>query len=628
MSQTIQELKQAIKVATSPQQAVIGLLDLASHFSTFDIGQGIATLRKAQELAIGGNVQPREQIRTLLFLGSLHSDLRHNEDAIHYLEEAAALADVHKESDLKARALGLIGFVYLEFGNHTEALSYYLEELNIARREHNTPAEIDALSGIGLVYGESGNSNEAIIHLEQALALERESGGHGEYVVLNNCALEYAKQGDFERALEYGKLSLALTEENNDQIGAILARNRLGEAYLGLGQHEEANRCFQENLAFLQAPNLQPRRLHTLWNLGRLRIEQKAYQAAIDFLEESLTIAKAADARQFCYEIHEKLAEAHKGLGNFERALAHHEKFHALKESVFDEKSKNARRGLEVAYRTGVAKREAAVLKQKNEELEREIQERKRAEKIALSASRAKSNFLATMSHELRTPLNSIIGFAELAELELTNQENFAIMEDVRRIRKNGLHLLDLVNDVLDMARIETGKLLLYPEKVSPWLIVQEVSEFLPRFAKDGVTFTVTADPELPEIVMDMTRIKQILLNLLSNAFKFTDAGWVKLSAQATAVSVEFIVEDNGIGIPDDQLPILFETFAQVDIPQNRTLRGSGLGLPISRDLARLHGGSITVESNPGKGSKFTLSLPRNAGISTDNSSDTVTAHE
>ena len=275
-----------------------------------------------------------------------------------------------------------------------------------------------------------------------------------------------------------------------------------------------------------------------------------------------------------------------------------------------------------------MAKREAAVLKQKNEELEREIQERKRAEKIALSASRAKSNFLATMSHELRTPLNSIIGFAELAELELTNQENFAIMEDVRRIRKNGLHLLDLVNDVLDMARIETGKLLLYPEKVSPWLIVQEVSEFLPRFAKDGVTFTVTADPELPEIVMDMTRIKQILLNLLSNAFKFTDAGWVKLSAQATAVSVEFIVEDNGIGIPDDQLPILFETFAQVDIPQNRTLRGSGLGLPISRDLARLHGGSITVESNPGKGSKFTLSLPRNAGISTDNSSDTVTAHE
>ena len=628
MSQTTQQLQQAVQQAITPQESVAALINLARHFGTFDINQGIITLQKAQEIICNGEVQPREQVRTLLSLGSLHIDLRENETAIHFLEQAIELAEAHQEYALKARALGLIGFAYLEYGNLTEAMSYYLEGLDIARQANSKIAELDALSGIGMVYSESGNSKEALIHLNRALELEQEVDGRGEHIALNNCALEYTKLGDFERTLEYGLLSLELSQAQNDQLGAVLARNRIGEAYMGLGQYEQANSYFQQNLDHLQDPGLKPRRLYTLWNIGRLRIQEQQYQAAISYLEKALTIAKAADGKQFIYEIHEKLAEAHKCLGNFETALEHYEQFHTVKEIVFDEKSKNARRGLEVAYRTEAAKRETSILQQKNVELEREIKERKRAEEEALSASQAKSQFLATMSHELRTPLNSIIGFAELAELELTNQQNFAIVEDVRRIRKNGLHLLELVNDVLDMARVETGKLMLYPEKVSAWLIVQEVIDFIPRFDKDGVEFLSSADPELPEIVVDTTRVKQILLNLLSNAFKFTETGWVKLSAQATAVAVEFIIEDNGIGIPSDQIPILFETFAQVDIPQNRTLRGTGLGLPISRDLAKLHGGTIKVESELGKGSKFTVSLPRNASLPHNALTEEATANE
>ena len=471
-------------------------------------------------------------------------------------------------------------------------------------------------------------ARKRIVHLNQALALEREIDGHEEHIALNNCALEYAKQGDFDRTLEYGMRSLKLTQAQNDQLGAIFARNRIGEAYMGLGQYDQANSYFQQNLNYLQAPGLKPRRLHTLWNLGRLRIQQQEYEAAIDYLENALEIAQTADGKQFIYEIYEKLAEAHRCLGNFETALAHYEQFHTIKEIVFDEKSKNARRSLEVAYRTEAAKRETTILQQQYQELEQEVQERKRTEEAAVSASRAKSHFLATMSHELRTPLNSIIGFAELAELELTNQKNIAVAEDVHRIRKNGLHLLELVNDVLDMARIETGKLILYPEKVSPWLIVQEIIDFMPRYAKGGVEFMGSADPDLPEIVVDMTRIKQILLNLLSNAFKFTEAGWVKLSARATVNSIEFIIEDNGIGITADQISILFETFAQVDNEQNRTLRGTGLGLPIARDLVKLHGGTISVESEPEKGSKFTVSLPRN-GLAPDRTATEATAaHE
>lgn len=615
MSQIDEQLQEAVTQATTPQQMVTALIHLANHYRTFDLVQAITTLEKAQTLTIDNQISPTDNLHILIMLGNLHTDIREYEKAFDYLETAVEMAQIQQNIYLKAQIISYSGFAHLELGNHDKAMACYLEALEIAREEENKRAEIDALSGIGLVYGESGNSQEAISHLEQALALQREIGGAVEHIALTNCAMEYVKVGDFERALAYGQQSLRLTEVQNDPLGAIFARNRIGEAYMGMKQFNQANSYFMQNLDYLQTPNLKPRRLHTLWNLGKLRIEQKEYQAAIDYLAEALNIASTSDGKQFIYEIHETLAEAHKCLGNYKLALHHFEQFHRFKEIVFNDKSKNARRGLEVTYRTESARREAALLQKKNEELEREIQERIRAEEAAQFASQAKSRFLATMSHELRTPLNSIIGFAELAELELIEQQNLTLVEDVRRIHKNGLHLLELVNDVLDMARIETGKLILYLEKISAWLIVQEVVDFLPRFAKSGVEMIVSADPDLPEIVVDATRIKQILLNLLSNAFKFTEGGWVKLSARATAVSIEFIVEDNGIGIPADKMPILFETFAQIDIPQNRTLRGTGLGLPIARDLAKLHGGTIKVESEVGKGSKFTVTLPLNQSI-------------
>ena len=625
MSQTTEQLQQAVDQATTSAELIAALVELINHLRTLDPSIAITAIEKAQSRDI---LSPQDNVRAMNMLGVLHIDLRNYEQAITYMEEVAQKAEQYEKHSLKAQALSSIGFAYLEFGNFTKAMSYYLETLEIARQEENVGIEIAALNGIGTLYGETDNFPEAIAHLEQALALEREKQGANEAVVLNNCAVQYARMGNFERTLEYGLQSLQLSETENDPLGAIFARNRVGEAYMGMAQFEQANSYFQQNLDYLQDPNLRPRRLHTLWNMGKLRTAQQKYEPAVNYLEEALTIATEANSQQYMYEIHESLAEAHKGMGHYDMALHHYEQFHTLKETVFDEKSKNARRGLEVAYRTEQAKREATLLQHKNEELEREIQERKRAEEAALSASQAKSRFLATMSHELRTPLNSIIGFAELMELELRHFPKSALFEDIKRIHKNGMHLLELVNDVLDMARIETGKLLLYPEKVSPWLIVQEVNDFLPRFAKEGVEFSSVASPDLPEFIVDTTRIKQILLNLLSNAFKFTEKGWVKLTVEETATSIEFIIEDNGIGIPPEQISSLFEIFAQVDIPQNRTLGGIGLGLSISRDLAKLHSGTINVESEVGKGSKFTLSLPLKTGLSLVGLSETSIDNE
>ena len=612
MTQTLEQLQIASKKAQTPQQEVSALLDLANHFSTFDFHQAITHLMEAKRLVETNHLDPKQRIHIYTAIGSLLNDLRDNDQAIQYLEKAIALAEEHQENLQKANALRLLGFVQMELGNLTESLTLYLQALELGRKENDLPTEIKTRNGIGLVYGEMGDSEQALLHLHQVLKLIEGHNLGGLDRALNNCALEYVRLEEFEKVLEFGLRALEITQQQNDQFSAVFARNRIGEGYMGLGQLEQAGTYFQQNLDFLQTESLKPRRLHSLWNLGKLCILQHRYPEAVKHLEESLEIAKSSAGKQFIFEVYEKLAEAYKGMGNFERALHCFQQFHKLKEIVFDEKSKQARHDLEVAYRTEAAHREAELLQQKAKELEREIQERKRAEEQALQASQAKSRFLATMSHELRTPLNSIIGFAELIELELTEQQNLMLVEDVQRIHKNGLHLLELVNEVLDMAKIETGKLVIYPERASPWLIVHEVADVVARSAKNGVEFIVIADPELPEFIVDTMRIKQVLLNLLSNAFKFTDEGWVKLTAEATAVSIQFIVEDNGIGIPADQMSALFETFTQVDTPKNRTLRGTGLGLPIARDLVQLHGGSIAVESIVGQGSKFVVTLPRN----------------
>lgn len=615
MNQTTAELLAAVSQAKTPHQSVEALMLLSEHYRAFDLAEALHVAEQAEQIAQKHPISPPQQLTILKSIGRLHTDLRNYETGMDYLEQAAEKADSWQELTMKAQILSHIGFLYFEWGNYSEALSYFLKALTLARQEKIARVEISALNGIGAMYGESGNAQEAINHLEQALMLERQLDGSDEEISLNNCAIQYARIGNFDRALDYGWQCLKLSEARDDPLGAVFARNRIGEAYLGLGQYDLADDQFQQNLDYLQPNNLKPRRLHTLCNLGKLRLAQNQAPAAIDYLTMALEIALASDGKQYIYEIHEMLAEAYKSLDNFKMALHHFEHFHAVREVVFNEKSQNERRGLEVAYHTESARREAELLQTKNAELEREVEERKRAEAEALHASQAKSRFLATMSHELRTPLNSIIGFAELIELELREQQNLTLTEDVRRIHKNGLHLLELVNDVLDMAKIETGKLALYPERASPWMLVQEVAEAVAHLAKKGVDFIVLAEPELPDFMVDMIRIKQVLLNLLSNAFKFTDEGWVKLTAEATAVSIQFTVEDNGIGIPADQIPILFETFAQVDIPRNRTLRGTGLGLPISRDLVHLHGGSISVESVVGHGSRFIVTLPRNLDL-------------
>jgi two-component system CheB/CheR fusion protein len=248
--------------------------------------------------------------------------------------------------------------------------------------------------------------------------------------------------------------------------------------------------------------------------------------------------------------------------------------------------------------------------------LEREVLT---AKDVAELATRVKSDFLANMSHELRTPLNSIIGFSEVLEDELLGALNPSQREDVQYILKAGRHLLSLINDILDLAKVESGKMQFEVERVS---LKEMLGAILTMHREKASRHGISMELQM-ETVADMTieaderKLKQILFNLLSNAVKFTpDGGSVRAMAMMLpgAKEIEISVEDTGIGIKPEDIQKLFKEFSQLDSVYDKEYGGTGLGLALTKKLVEMHGGRIRVVSEFGKGSRFAFVLPVRQG--------------
>jgi PAS domain S-box-containing protein len=245
------------------------------------------------------------------------------------------------------------------------------------------------------------------------------------------------------------------------------------------------------------------------------------------------------------------------------------------------------------------------------------------ARKAADQANQAKSQFLANMSHELRTPLNAIIGYSEMLQEAVQDLGQKELQPDLEKIHTAGRHLLGLINDILDLSKIEAGKMTLYLEEFSVADMMREVATTVqPLVAKNGNQLKLEIIPEVGVMRADLTKVRQTLFNLLSNACKFTEHGLITLGVKGEDVTPEqvpsgshgsrltFYVSDTGIGLNEDQVTRLFEAFSQADASTTRRFGGTGLGLAISRRFCRLMGGDLTVSSTPGKGSTFTVILP------------------
>lgn len=252
-----------------------------------------------------------------------------------------------------------------------------------------------------------------------------------------------------------------------------------------------------------------------------------------------------------------------------------------------------------------------ALLDEQNQQLSAMNATLEKAGEEALAATRAKSEFLASMSHELRTPLNSIIGFSDLMISDSKQPPGERQAKRLEKISRNGRQLLALINDILDLSKIEADRMTLTLAPVDVMAVARECVDLArPLLQEKPVRLEARIPAEMDTWEGDEIRLRQIITNLLSNAIKFTDSGSVTLKLGGTDENVCISVSDTGIGIAPEHLPYVFEPFHQADSCSVRRAGGTGLGLPISRQLCRLMGGTIDVRSEPGVGSTFEVMLP------------------
>ncbi|MHB1400433.1 MAG: ATP-binding protein [Trichloromonadaceae bacterium] len=252
-------------------------------------------------------------------------------------------------------------------------------------------------------------------------------------------------------------------------------------------------------------------------------------------------------------------------------------------------------------------------LNQARQRLQHMVDELNHANLRLQDVDRAKSMFIASMSHELRTPLNSIIGFSSILLKEMPGPLNFEQKKQLKMVMGSARHLLNLINDILDISKIESGELTITRENFSLVEVLAQVQESLaPQAEKKGLYLTVNVGPELGRLVSDSRRVRQILLNLVGNAVKFTEHGGVTVDCERREQQLEIRVIDSGIGVREENLKNLFLSFRQLDTGLARKYEGTGLGLFICKRLVQMLGGQIRVQSRFGEGSTFSFTLPLN----------------
>ena len=561
-----------------------------------DAGSDYAVALKSYQQAHAVFVRlgiPRNQAIALLGLGGIYEKARDYDKEAGYYREAAHVYSGDAVFDLSVANNS--GFALQQVGRYDDAIGHYKQAFKIALTLKSDMLEARILTNIAMSEAKLHRLADAQRDADRALRLlgARDEGGWAPFAWGVKADIEYQR----------GDLKAAVTDLANTFRGLDL-RTTVAPFR---DAHEIAYRVYRDAGDY-------PKAVAHLEAFKRLDDEGRSVAASanlalttaqFDFTNQQLEIAKLRAAQ-------------------LERDISLKESRAAAQAIVF------AAIGLAglvliawIAWRHFLVRRHRNAIRQKNVELTQTLAERDReivrrtevenhlrvAMEVAQQANRAKSHFLANMSHELRTPLNAIIGFSELLASRAIDSNK--VREYASGIASGGHHLLSILNDILDMARIEAGKVILNEADISLGDVVTRAISIVGREGVDGKQVHFSDSNRDVRVLADEERLEQILTNLISNAVKFTNKdGVVEIRIDRNQEGVDLVVQDNGKGIPADKLDVIMEPFGQAEGAYARVHGGSGLGLPIVKALVDLHGGRFTLSSEIGRGTEARVHLP------------------
>ena len=558
-----------------------------------------------------------------------------------------------------------IGSSYFYVGETDKAMDWYLRSYE-SSLEFNPPKTIaEKLNNLGILCRYIGEFEKAleyyyksIDYYEQVIGPPDTVAGPIAYTQMNIGSL-YLTKKDYDKALEYYNTCLPVIEKSKNQRALSNIYNNFASVYLHQEKYHRSLENYRKALTISLPNSGGTNHAVLLANIAENYIFLNQFDEAKPYLDQAMEIARENDFLNVEQNVYSIYSDYYFDKNDFENAYVYRAKYEAVKDSIFSREKSQDIAEIEIEYETKkkelenqglITENERQVrinrllliilvivfisiaiilfvwsrvrlvnkkLKKNQEELEELNEKLKKSNAETEEALEFKSQFLANMSHEIRTPLNIIIGFAGILRKSIFELKLLKYIESIEISSEN---LLKLLNDILDMSKIEARKMLLKPEVVDLKKLLEEIrSLFIIKAEEKNIELNISFDENIPRAMMlDEIRTRQVLVNLVGNAIKFTNEGYVRLRIYTNEAinfqdhppsKIDFCidVEDSGHGIPAEHHEIIFESFRQIQVKNQLKISGTGLGLPISKRLMELMGGTLSLQSEPGKGSVFTI---------------------
>ena len=572
------------------------LIDQAASLQRTDADAAVALLRQAVESAVAAGMQPLEALAR----HNLGSRLRRTLPA-----REEALGELHRALDLRIRLVDVRGQIasLLELGTdamqHSDlgsALPHLHEAERLCRRSGNLEALADTCDILGGTYATAGQTEKALEYARLSLDVARQLGDARRLsFALDGVACNESELDRHDDAQRHFQESLSAAADIEDvqarEYGQGMIHVDIAEAMFRARRWQEAKRAAEQAIAIAGTRDWAGMKGQAITCKTLAMVALGEAENVEQSLHEAYLLIQTTGNKNILSKIERELSRFYQGAGDYRRAFEF----------------------LERAMATELAMRRDTALYQMAQQSAREKldQVTEQSARIEL-ASKHKTEFLANMSHELRTPLNAIIGFSEVLLERMFGELNERQADYLKDIHSSGKHLLSLINDILDLSKIEAGKMELELSDFDlPAALQNAIMLLKERAQRHSINLTLAVDAGLDTIVADERKFKQIMLNLLSNAVKFTpDGGSVAVAARSVGAMIQILVSDSGIGISVEDQQALFEEFKQVGSDRARNSEGTGLGLALTKRFIELHGGTIHVDSTLGKGTTFAFTIP------------------